>query len=138
MEAMETRPMLTPRQKDVLDYIRDYLVINEYPPTVREIARKFGHKSTNGTVGHLNALMKKGYITRLEITARGIRLVESRMLANAVTIPAALRVGDRVVIECPPSLSLAEARVFAMKLYQMATIARDAKEKDEEGGKEDE
>jgi len=38
---------MTPRQKDVLDFIRGYIELNEYPPTLQEIADKIGTNKSN-------------------------------------------------------------------------------------------
>ena len=64
---------LTPRQRDVLDYVRDSTAERGFPPTLREIGRHLGIRSTNGVSSHLSALTRKGYLTR-EPTSRAIRL----------------------------------------------------------------
>lgn len=66
--------MLAPRQRVVLAYIRSSVEERGYPPTVREIAAYLGAKSENGASDHLRALEKKGYLTRAEKVARGIRI----------------------------------------------------------------
>lgn len=55
---------LTPRQREVLDWIRGYIAANSYPPTIREIGRQFGIRSTNAVTDHLRLIEKKGFITR--------------------------------------------------------------------------
>ena len=37
---------ISPRQADVLDYIKKSLCVRGIPPTIREIADQIGHKST--------------------------------------------------------------------------------------------
>ena len=69
---------LTERQAAVLDYIRLYLNEMAYSPTVREIGARMGISSTNGVSDHLRALERKGYIRRIDMTARGIRLNDGR------------------------------------------------------------
>lgn len=56
--------MPTRRQLEVLQFIEDFIFDNGYPPTIREIGARFGIKSTNGTIVHLDALTRKGYIRR--------------------------------------------------------------------------
>lgn len=46
------------------------------PPTIREIGEHFGYASPNGTMCHLRALEKKGWITRRENRACGIRVAK--------------------------------------------------------------
>ena len=67
-------PGLTDRQQDILAFIRESMVKEGYPPTVREIGSHFGILSTNGVVGHLRALEQTGAITREPAISRGICL----------------------------------------------------------------
>jgi repressor LexA len=66
---------LTTRQREVLDYLRQYRDRHGYMPTVREVADRFNIGSNNGVVCHLLALEKKGFIQRDPVKARAIRLV---------------------------------------------------------------
>ncbi len=65
---------LTPRQAEILEYIREYQQETGFPPTRSEIARKMGFMSPNAAEEHLRALEKKGAIEMLPGTSRGIRL----------------------------------------------------------------
>ncbi|MGB4246513.1 MAG: transcriptional repressor LexA [Pseudohongiellaceae bacterium] len=65
---------LTPRQAEILEYIRDYQQETGFPPTRSEIAKKMGFKSPNAAEEHLRALEKKGAIEMVPGTSRGIRL----------------------------------------------------------------
>ncbi|MEZ5491869.1 MAG: transcriptional repressor LexA [Gammaproteobacteria bacterium] len=65
---------LTPRQEEILTFIRDYLQDTGFPPTRSEIAEKMGFKSPNAAEEHLRALARKGAIEMLPGTSRGIRL----------------------------------------------------------------
>jgi repressor LexA len=67
---------LTPRQQEILDFIRNTLEILGAPPTRAEIAMPFGFASHNAAEEHLKALAKKGIIVLEPGSARGIRLVE--------------------------------------------------------------
>lgn len=67
---------LTARQRAILDFIRGYITENGFPPALRDIARAFGIRSTNGVTDHLEALERKGFIERAAMKGRGIRLVE--------------------------------------------------------------
>jgi len=83
-----TRP-LTDRQAQVLQFITGYLSDHGYPPTQREIMRRFKIKSTKGVDRHLEALEKKGYLTR---TRRGARALEVHGLSQSRGIPVVGRV----------------------------------------------
>ena len=67
---------LTPRQREILDFIRNSLEVLGAPPTRAEIASSFGFASHNAAEEHLKALAKKGVIVLEPGSARGIRLVE--------------------------------------------------------------
>lgn len=66
---------LTPRQQEILDFIRQSLEAGA-PPTRAEIASAFGFASPNAAEEHLKALAKKGAVVLEPGSARGIRLVE--------------------------------------------------------------
>lgn len=71
---------LSPRQKDVLEYLREFLDSNGYPPTLREIARHLDISGTVAVVRHLEALEKKGWIRRQPGAFRSISLVAEKSL----------------------------------------------------------
>lgn len=68
---------LTPRQKQVLQLIREKIHTKGYPPTRVEIAKALGFRSPNAAEDHLKALARKGVIRLIPGTSRGIRLVEN-------------------------------------------------------------
>ena len=65
---------LTDKQQDILDYVVACITDEHYCPTVREIADHFGMKSTNAVRGHLEALERKGAISRRAGASRSIEL----------------------------------------------------------------
>jgi len=65
---MPDRP-LPPRQEEVLLLIESRAV----PPTVRDLCRELGMRSTNSVHQHLRALERKGAIERSPNAARAIR-----------------------------------------------------------------
>ena len=67
---------LTPRQQEILDFIRNTLEFRRAPQTRAEIASASGFASHNAAEEHLKALARKGIILLEPGSARGIRLVE--------------------------------------------------------------
>ena len=67
---------LTPRQQEILDFIRSSLEVLGAPPTRMEICNAFGFASPNAAEDHLKTLARKGVILLDAGSARGIRLVE--------------------------------------------------------------
>ncbi len=59
---------------DIYNYVKEFISLRKYPPTIREIGENFGIKSTNGVRDALNALEKKGLIKKFSNQARGIAL----------------------------------------------------------------
>jgi len=55
---------LTPRQRKVLEVIRDSVERRGYPPTVREIGEAVGLTSTSSVSHQLSTLQKKGFLRR--------------------------------------------------------------------------
>ena len=76
---------LTPRQSEVLDFIRDFIEETGMPPTRAEIAAKLGFRSANAAEEHLRALQRKGSIELLPGTSRGIRLKD--VLKEQIGLP---------------------------------------------------
>ncbi|MGY4532832.1 repressor LexA [Pseudomonas sp. TE3786] len=65
---------LTPRQAEILAFIKQCLEDNGYPPTRAEIAQQLGFKSPNAAEEHLKALARKGAIEMTPGASRGIRI----------------------------------------------------------------
>lgn len=66
---------LTKRQKEVLNYIKEFMVSHGYPPTVREIGESLGLSSPATTHSHLAQLEEKGYIRKGGNKNRAIELL---------------------------------------------------------------
>ncbi len=68
---------LTTRQRQVLNFIRDFIRREEMPPTRAEIARGLGFRSVNAAEDHLKALVRKGAISIRAGASRGIRIQQA-------------------------------------------------------------
>ena len=66
------------RKKDtkskILKAIQHFVDDHGYPPSIREIARKIGLKSTKAVKVHLDTLAQQGLIEKVAGQARGIRI----------------------------------------------------------------
>jgi repressor LexA len=58
----------------ILKAIQDFMEDHGYPPSIREIAKKVGLKSTKAVKVHLDNLAKQGLIDRIACQARSIRI----------------------------------------------------------------
>ncbi|MCS7089562.1 MAG: transcriptional repressor LexA [Limisphaera sp.] len=67
---------LTPRQREVLEYVATAQQERGVAPTLREIAAHFGFRSMNAAAAHIRALRRKGLIKVEPHRARSLRLVQ--------------------------------------------------------------
>jgi len=67
---------LTERQRDILEFIREFRRTKGVAPTHREICEAFGYSSYGTVYKHLSLLQKKGLIRRDWNQKRGVELVE--------------------------------------------------------------
>lgn len=67
--------ILTKRQQEIFDYIKNYIEDNHYPPSIRDIAAHFSLASAGGVHKHLNNLKRKGFISFENNISRSIRIL---------------------------------------------------------------
>lgn len=72
--------VLTNRQREVLNHIKQFIEANGYPPTVKEIGTMIGVKSNNAVNDHLKCLERAGAIVRDNHVARGMRVTDESMV----------------------------------------------------------
>ena len=90
---------LTARQQQILDFIREFMEAEGFPPTRAEIARALGFRSVNAAEDHLKALVRKGAISVLPGTSRGIRLTGGRARRRGVPIVGRVAAGRPILAE---------------------------------------
>jgi repressor LexA len=83
------RPLmpLTKRQKEILDFVGDFLEEHGYAPSFEEIAERFEYASLATVHEHLENLRAKGYIRKGYNESRSIELVPTEMTVAAVPVP---------------------------------------------------
>mgnify|MGYP000352774097 FL=1 len=67
---------ITPKQQEILDYIKNEILNRGFPPAVREICEAVNLKSTSSVHSHLEALEKNGYIRRDATKPRAIEIID--------------------------------------------------------------
>ena len=129
-----TLPMLTPKQKDILDYITKFSGKHGYAPSQHEIAKHFGFKSLGTVQNYLVRLERQGALRKTWNARRGTQVVapqpeysEGRMPESALTavsLPLLGRVAagrpieavqSDETIEVPPSMIKAGSH-FVLKV----------------------
>lgn len=90
------------KQKQIFEYIKSEVKLKGYPPSVREICKAVGLKSTSTVHGHLNRLETKGYIKRGPTKPRAIEVLEPDFYTNRaefvnVPIIGKIRAGEPIL-----------------------------------------
>src|SRR5512144_2302126 len=94
---------LTRRQKEILDFVGDYIGREGYAPTIEEIAHHFGLHSLATVHKHLTNLQEKGLVKRAWNRSRALELVPTRVEVKAVELPLLGRVAAGTPIEAVQS-----------------------------------
>ena len=67
---------ITPKQQEILDFIKSEILHKGYPPAVRDICEAVHLKSTSSVHSHLETLEKNGYIRRDPTKPRAIEIMD--------------------------------------------------------------
>lgn len=81
--------MLTPRQKQILDFITKYNKRYGVSPSLEEIRKHFRLRSVSNIHQHIEALKNKGYLNKAENQPRGIEIRRIKKISDLVEIPIA-------------------------------------------------
>ena len=68
--------VMTTRQEQILEFIRQTVADRGYPPSVREIGEAIGLSSPSTVHSHLSSLVKAGYLRRDPSKPRAIEVVD--------------------------------------------------------------
>ncbi|MGH3771186.1 MAG: transcriptional repressor LexA, partial [Pseudonocardiaceae bacterium] len=85
---------LTPRQRRVLEVIREWVERLGYPPSVREIGEAVGLTSTSSVAHQLRTLERKGYLRRDPNRPRAVGIRPADSAPTAPTASAALATSE--------------------------------------------
>ena len=90
---------LTKRQREILDYLNEFIQDHGYAPSLEEIGRRFGLSSLATVHKHLTNLQEKGFIKRSWNRSRSVELVPTRTGGRALELPLLGYVAAGVPIE---------------------------------------
>lgn len=90
---------LTKRQKQMVDYLQDYISQNGYAPTLAEVGEYFGLSSLATVHKHLRNLEQKGFIRRQHNHSRALEISGGGPKAEAHRIVLAGQVAAGAPIE---------------------------------------
>ena len=83
---------LKDKQLLIYEFLKDFTSQQGYPPTVREICKAVGLKSTSSVHGHLKQLEKEGLIKRDPTKPRALEIVDSVVKKEMINVPIIGRV----------------------------------------------
>ena len=90
---------LTKRQREILDFLNEFIEQHGYAPSLEEVGRRFGLSSLATVHKHLTNLQDKGFIKRAWNRSRSVELVPIRVGTRAVDLPLLGNVAAGVPIE---------------------------------------
>jgi repressor LexA len=78
---------LTKRQREILDYLQDFIQQHGYAPSLEEIGRRFGLSSLATVHKHLTNLQEKGFIKRAWNRSRSVEMIPTGSGGRSVELP---------------------------------------------------
>jgi repressor LexA len=78
---------LTKRQREILDYLNEFIQQHGYAPSLEEIGRRFNLSSLATVHKHLTNLQEKGFIRRAWNRSRSVEVVPTRSGGRALELP---------------------------------------------------
>jgi repressor LexA len=78
---------LTKRQREILDYLQDFIHQHGYAPSLEEIGRRFGLSSLATVHKHLTNLQEKGFIKRAWNRSRSVEMIPTNTNGRSIDLP---------------------------------------------------
>jgi len=131
---------LTRRQREILDYLNEYIPERGYAPSFEEIAERFKFQSLATVHEHLTNLERKGYIRRTPNESRAIEIVPPRGQTGATELPllglvaagepieAVSEAGDTIAV--PDALLPRRGRSYVLRVRGRSMIDEQIKDGD--------
>ncbi len=94
---------LTKRQREILDYLGQFIEQHGYAPSLEEIGRRFSLSSLATVHKHLTNLQEKGFIRRAWNRSRSVELMPTRVGGRALELPLLGYVAAGIPIEAVAS-----------------------------------
>lgn len=113
---------LTRRQREILDYLKEFIDERGYAPSLEEIGSRFGLSSLATVHKHLMNLQEKGFIRRAWNRSRSVELVQARTGGRALDLPFLGYVAAGEPIEAvvsPETVTVPEDIVGSLPAYAL-------------------
>ena len=108
---------LTPRQREILDFLRDYIQENGFAPTYEEIGTAFGICKVT-VLAHIRQLEKKGLIRHRSFAPRAIEVCPSR--EARIPVVGVIQAGKPILaVQDPEEINLLELVPMGEDLFSL-------------------
>ena len=120
-DASGSKPPLSKRQREILEFIQNTVAERGYPPSVREIGTAVGLLSPSTVHTHLNSLVRHGYLSRdatkprvplLGDVAAGTGVIAQENVEEIMPLPADLTGDGELFMLRVRGESMIEAGIF--------------------------
>ena len=129
--------MLTKKQKELYDYLKNYISSNQISPSFEEMKSAVNLKSKSGIHRLITSLEERGFIKRLKHKARAMEIINKDIIENSATtdtinIPliGAIAAGEAIeaienhneFVSIPSSMTSPNAKYFGLKVKGLSMI----------------
>ena len=129
--------MLTKKQKELYDYLKDYITNKQISPSFEEMKSAVNLKSKSGIHRLITSLEERGFIKRLKHKARAMEIISKETSndytsADSINIPliGAIAAGEAIeaienteeFVSVPSSMTSPNAKYFGLKVKGLSMI----------------
>ena len=128
--------MLTKKQKELLDYLKDYITNNQISPSFEEMKQAVNLKSKSGIHRLITNLEQRGFIRRLKHKARAMEIInknnDTNIYNESINIPliGSIAAGEAIeaienandFISVPTSMTSPNGKYFGLKVKGLSMI----------------
>ena len=130
--------MLTKKQKELYDYLKNYISTNEISPSFEEMKSAVNLKSKSGIHRLITSLEERGFIKRLKHKARAMEIInkhnntDNNAFSNTINIPliGAIAAGEAIeaienadeFVSIPSSMTSPNEKYFGLKVKGLSMV----------------
>lgn len=122
--TVKAQKPLTPKQKQVIDFIRSFIEENEYSPSLQEIAEHL-NRSISTAQHYVDELITKGYLRKEENLARGITPIKQS--SGKIPLLGYIAAGEPIEpLENPELISVPASLISSLGQYYALRVKGDS------------
>ncbi len=131
--------MLTKKQKELYDYLKNYISSNHISPSFEEMKSAVNLKSKSGIHRLITSLEERGFIRRLKHKARAMEIInknqnEDNYISTSINIPliGTIAAGEAIeaientdeFVSVPSSMTSPNSKYFGLKVKGLSMIEK--------------